>query len=141
MGEIEEKGTLVKMKRSDLSKVRDELIAKQGGRCPICGIPFSGVTKQDIVVDHNHKTGVVRAALHRGCNRVEGSVLGTITQWGKAPTMEVVIASMKRLISFWELHSTDQTGIVYYGHKTANEKTLALNKKRRRKAAAKRKES
>ena len=137
MGTKEEKRTLVKMKRTDIPEIRKMLVSKQHGACPICGGDLTRVAPVNVVIDHCHKTGIVRAALHRGCNKVEGSVLSTITRWGKATTLIQAIATLRRLADFWELHLTDQTGIIYYNHKTATEKRLALNKKRR--LAAKRK--
>jgi hypothetical protein len=41
---------------------------KQGGRCAICGIEFSALSRRPSV-DHNHKTRTVRALLCGSCNR------------------------------------------------------------------------
>lgn len=128
---------LTKMKRTDIPKIRKMLVAKQHGICPVCGGSLIGVAPINVVIDHDHSTGVVRAALHRGCNKVEGSVLFTIKRWGRADTLAKVVATLERLLKFWKLHSTPQTDIIYYGHKTATEKRLATNKRRR--LAAKRK--
>jgi len=130
-----------KFKRTELSTVRDELIHRQRAICPICGRTLLGTAPINIVVDHDHKTGIVRAAVHRRCNGLEGKVLRVFSTWGSVGTKAALIKYAKNLVAFWELHSTPQTEWIYWDHKTANEKTLALNKKRRRKAAAKRKES
>jgi hypothetical protein len=141
MGKEDAKETMVKMKRTDIPQVRKMLVAKQKGICPICGKDLTRTKAVNVVIDHDHTTGVVRAALHRGCNKVEGSVLSTITRWGKASGMAAVMATLKRLLAFWELHSTPQTEWIYYNHKTAAEKRAALNKRRRKQYAAKRKNS
>lgn len=127
-----------KFKKAELSEVRKMLIAKQHGICPICKGSLIGVRDCNIVVDHNHYTGVVRAALHRGCNGMEGKILRFLTTWGKARGMAQVIKTLENLIEFWKLHSTDQTGLIYYDYKTPTEKRLAVNKKRRKTAAKKR---
>jgi len=44
----------------------------------------------------------------------------------------------KNLISFWRLHNTPQTDLIYPDHKTPAEKRLAVNKKRRLVAKKKR---
>lgn len=132
---------LEKMKQADIPKIRSMLMAKQNGVCPICGGDLTKCSASNVVIDHDHKTGFVRAALHRGCNKVEGSVLSTVSRWGKATCMDEVIGTLERLLEFWKLHSTAQTNIIYYGHKTAAEKRLAANKKRRKAAAKKRKEA
>lgn len=122
----------MKMKQSDIPMVRKILIAKQNGVCPICGKDLTRVAPINQVIDHNHETGYVRAVVHRGCNKVEGSVLNTVRRWGKAGTMDEIIGTMRRLVSFWELHATRQTDFIYYNHKTAAEKRAAYNAKRRR---------
>jgi len=121
-----------KCKLSDLPKIRQELIVKQNGLCPICGKDLTRVATKNLVVDHDHSTGVIRAVLHRGCNGLEGKVLRFLTTWGKAKTKLEVIGTLKRLINFWELHSTPQTDFIYYNHKTAAEKRAAYNVKKRR---------
>lgn len=128
-----------KFKRTELPKIRKLLIAKQLGVCPICKKDLTRVAPTNVVIDHNHTTGFVRAAMHRGCNGVEGKVLKLLTTWGKAIGMTQVIKTLENLIEFWKLHKTDQTGLIYYSHKTPTEKRLALNKRRRRRSLAKKK--
>ena len=112
--------------------VRKILIAKQNGVCPICGKDLTRVAPINQIIDHDHDTGYVRAVVHRGCNRVEGSVWNTIQRWGKASGFIEVLGTMQRLINFWNLHSTPQTDFIYYNHKTAAEKRAAYNTKKRR---------
>lgn len=121
-----------KIKRTELPTIKRDLIAKQNGLCPICGKDLTRCNPSNVVVDHDHTTGVIRAALHRGCNGLDGKMLRFLTTWGKAKTKLEVIGTLKRLINFWELHATPQTDIIYYNHKTAAEKRAAYNAKRRR---------
>jgi len=53
----------------------DEMFDRQNGCCAICGEPEIG---RRLSVDHNHKTGQVRALLCQGCN----ASLGKIEQVG-----------------------------------------------------------
>jgi hypothetical protein len=129
---------LTKFKKSELSSVKKELIKRQHGLCPICGGSLIGVASMNVVVDHDHSTGVVRAAMHRGCNGMEGKILRFLKTWGKASTQAQVVKTLERLLSFWSLHATPQTEWIYYGYKTATEKRLATNKKRRLAAKKKR---
>lgn len=49
----------------------------QGGRCAICGSDNPGTKKSRYFdIDHNHKTGKVRALLCRNCNVTVGVVEG-----------------------------------------------------------------
>ena len=128
---------MVKMEEKDIPQVRDMLIKKQEGICPICGKSLARTLRVNIVIDHDHSTGIVRAAIHRGCNRVEGSVWGTVSRWGKASNILQVKEVLMRLIAFWELHKTPQTDIIYYKHKTKAEKAAAYRKKVRNKSNVK----
>lgn len=49
----------------------DHMFAEQLGRCPICSRPLAG--KKLPPVDHNHKTGKVRAILCLKCNVMLGA--------------------------------------------------------------------
>ena len=46
------------------------ILARQGGRCAICG-RANGRTRR-LSVDHDHKTGIVRGAICRVCNDMLG---------------------------------------------------------------------
>jgi hypothetical protein len=52
----------------------DELLARQGGGCAICGATDSGRNGQPLCVDHCHVTGAVRALLCVKCNTAVGMV-------------------------------------------------------------------
>jgi hypothetical protein len=102
---------MIKIKNTKVAKdkVKRELLIKQKGRCPISG---RRMTMQNSVLDHCHYTGVIRAALPRGVNGLEGKI-------------------SQNLIKFWELHRKPQTEYIYPTHKTADEKRDARNKKAR----------
>ena len=129
---------LTKFKQSELSSVKKELIKRQKGLCPICHGSLLNCKPINVVVDHDHSTGVVRAALHRGCNGLDGKILRFLKTWGKAASTREAIQVLDNLVKFWRLHDSPQTEWIYYGHKTATEKRLATNKKRRLAAKKKR---
>jgi hypothetical protein len=43
----------------------NRLLAAQDGKCAICG----GLRRQNLDVDHDHKTGLIRGLLCKRCNR------------------------------------------------------------------------
>ena len=51
-----------------------ELLAKQDGKCAICGDAPGRRYRHQLHVDHCHKTGRVRGLLCRGCNHMLGVV-------------------------------------------------------------------
>jgi hypothetical protein len=52
-----------------------QILAAQGGMCPICKKPLSGWSNP---VDHDHKTGVIRGILCTYCNRKN---VGHFSDW------------------------------------------------------------
>lgn len=108
-----------KVKRKDLDKIRDELIEKQGGRCAVCGQWFAEYPKRDIVVDHDHVTGVIRGALCRNCNRAEGKIKTWCVCAKRQMTALQWIVSLTKYL--W-LHREAQTDWLHPLHKTTEEK-------------------
>ena len=45
-----------------------DYIASRGSACEICGDPGGQTTGTRLVIDHDHRTGVIRGALCRRCN-------------------------------------------------------------------------
>lgn len=127
----------VKIKSTDIAQVRDELLEKQNWICPVCNQSLRYTLTRNIVVDHDHNTGYIRAVMHRGCNKAEGSIFKTAQKWGKAANLQEVIKVLESLIAFWKLHNKPQTNLIYYNHKTPKEKQEAAKKKAAKKRAAK----
>jgi hypothetical protein len=50
--------------------MREELIAKHGDKCSICGKPRSNF-KKNLSVDHSHKSGRIRGLLCFRCNKFQ----------------------------------------------------------------------
>jgi hypothetical protein len=60
----------VKLKSTAIKGYRLEQLEKQNGCCALCG----DVIIDDAVLDHCHKTGLLRQVLHRGCNLMLGKI-------------------------------------------------------------------
>lgn len=129
--------TSKRLKNSELSAVKRELIKRQKGLCPICNKSLLTCRINNVVVDHNHTTGAVRGALHRGCNAMEGKVKNFLMTWGKCNTLQDMVRTLERLIVYWKLHKTPQTEWLHPTFKTDKEKEV-LAKKRRMRAKEKR---
>lgn len=130
-----------KMKRSEMPAVRLELFKKQNGLCPITQRPLPTLQSTNLCIDHDHDSGAVRAVLAKGVNGLEGKVLKLLTSWGSCRDKHEAIKILRGLADYWELHMTPQTDLIYHLHKTPEQKRLAVNKKARKRYAAKKKET
>ena len=60
----------MKLKYSEVKPLREKLLSEQDARCALC----EQLVLEDAVLDHDHKTGVIRGVLHRGCNALLGKI-------------------------------------------------------------------
>lgn len=121
-----------KLKTTEVSRFREQQLAKQDGVCAICLNP---IKPGDDVLDHCHTTGEVRGVLHRGCN----SMLGKIENHMRIARLTGV-ADLSRFLSRVPqyIFKKEHLGVLYPTHKTDEEKRLRRNKlARKRRAAAK----
>ena len=120
-----------KLKVSETAGVLKQMVARQGHVCAICN---KGFTKTDgPVLDHCHKTGFIRGALHRSCNGGEGKVR-VKAQWShKGITPDEFLIGLGKYL---DIHKKPRYQIIYHSHKSDDEKRLATNAKARRKRAA-----
>lgn len=118
------------------------LRTKQGGNCAVCGLAIDLTVKgnkSDYVVDHDHKTGMIRGILHRSCNGAEGKVLNAAGRWGAGGTdLDKVIPFMEKLVAYWKHHYYFPSGVIYPDHKTDEEKAAAARVKANKAAALRR---
>lgn len=85
-----------RLKQSEIKEYREKLIAKQKDICPVCK---TELRPEDSALDHCHKTGHVRAALHRSCNGAEGRIL----QWAGARSRgDDPVEFLQNLIRYWK---------------------------------------
>jgi hypothetical protein len=130
--------SLTKIKNTKKAKdeAKMQLIIEQGGRCPITGRPLRLHTS---VLDHDHDTGRIRAALPTGVNGMEGKIYKNLVTWGKIKTKREAIKTLRNLADFWENSLDNPKDLIYPTHKTPEEKREAAKKKARKAYAAKRK--
>jgi hypothetical protein len=62
---------LNRIKPKDIKPLRTQWLIEQKGLCALCQEP---IAEGEAVLDHCHKTGQLRAVLHRGCNAYIGSL-------------------------------------------------------------------
>ncbi|CAB4153729.1 recombination endonuclease VII [uncultured Caudovirales phage] len=59
----------LRIKPKEIKALRASILAEQNGLCAICQ---EQIDPLEAVLDHDHKTGYIRAVLHRGCNAYIG---------------------------------------------------------------------
>lgn len=94
-----------KLQRKDIPTIRQKLLRRQRGICPICGQKV-----KDPVLDHDHQTEAVRDTLCRNCNRVEGKVL----HWVRTIPGENV-SILRSLAKYWIRHKANRHGLLHPG--------------------------
>lgn len=114
-----------RLKASEVAKCRAELLVKQGGRCAICKLPCS---EAQAVLDHDHSSGAIRAALHRGCNALLGKIENNHKRYG----VPSVHAFANGVAAYLTQHTFNITGLLHPTHRSEDEKRLARNAKARK---------
>jgi hypothetical protein len=123
----------IRIKASDLKRIRKELILEQGNKCPLCERDLSMVQPKQRCVDHNHDltgpaAGAVRGVLCSNCNGNEGRIR-TRAICAKGHLTEV--QWLRNLVEYLEKHSTNQTGYIHHTWKTQEERRIIKNLKAR----------
>jgi len=107
-----------------LKPVRLKLKKTQQGKCPLCGLPLG----DDIVLDHDHASGDVRAVLHRWCN----AVLGKVENWSQRTGRGVApLTFLANTLSYLQYHAAHPSGLKYPTYRTDDEKRERRNARAR----------
>lgn len=132
---LEDVKPLRKLARSQArSWVARYLQNEQGGRCPLCGLHIDLKIKGEGIIDHDHDTGEIRGVLHRSCNAAEGKISNAASRWGaKSGRYEDIIKYLEAVVHYLR---TAHTGMMYFAHKTPDEKKDAAALKRKEARAA-----
>lgn len=85
---------------------KQHLFDKQGGLCPLCGLPLENWNSANL--DHNHATGRCRGLLHPLCNSVlEGKVIGLMYRAGLKGKVDFADV-LENLANYWRQDYNDQ---------------------------------
>lgn len=113
--------------------VKVQILKRQEGKCPLC---TKSITVAEACLDHDHYTGLIRGALCRNCNGIEGKVKNLAVRGRRMLSQKQFIANIVR---YWIKHETDQTGLYHPKHLTDDEKRLKRNAAAVKRRAAKKK--
>jgi hypothetical protein len=116
--------TPIRIKDSDVPRVRVALANKQGGVCAICGTTLSSVSGKDACLDHDHSTGRIRGVLCRLCNGLEGKIKNITNRIKSRCTAETWLS---KLLAYYTEHKENPQTLLHPTHKTADEKRERRN--------------
>ena len=140
----------MKLKYSDIARIRSEIQEKQGNLCAICSCHFKEgyyhhkkkkvIRKHTPVLDHCHKTGNIRGVLCSGCNSLEGKLINAIERWHTSVDISdktQVVHLLYGLAKYYQVHEENNTGYAHPLFKTDEEKRCLKNKRARLKRKSK----
>ena len=61
----------MKLKSTEIKPFREAQLEKQLHRCALCN---EDIDITEAVLDHDHRSGLLRGVLHRGCNSLLGKI-------------------------------------------------------------------
>ena len=115
----------------NLPNIRKELVRRQLGKCPITKRDLRAMAPANVVVDHCHKTGAIRAALPRAINGLEGKLVALCIRWGGCKSTTEITQMLRGMAEYLETHRTPQTEWVHPTHLSPVEARAKRNKKAR----------
>lgn len=124
--------TIRQLKNSEVASVLAQIVKRQGNVCDICKKPFT--QKDKPVLDHCHRSGYVRGALHNSCNGAEGKIKSKAQMGHSGVSPEDFI---KGLQAYYIATAVPRYTFLHPLHKTSDQKRLKNNARARKRYAAK----
>lgn len=110
----------MKLKSREIKAYRETQLAHQNNLCALCGENI----ELDAVLDHDHKTGLIRQVLHRGCNAMLGKIENNMAR--NRLDISRLKTFAERLVTYIEDSKTD---ILHPTYLTPEEKKMKKKKK------------
>jgi hypothetical protein len=114
----------MRLKYTQVKDYREQTLALQNCQCALCG----DIIENDAVLDHDHKTGLIRQVLHRGCNALLGKIENNMAR-NKMDLFRLRTWA-ENLVDYIQ---TTHTGIIHPTHKEKPMRSLPLRGSRTRK--------
>ena len=109
-----------RLKSAAISAYRELELASQGGLCALCSEP---IETGKAVLDHDHKTGLIRGVLHRGCNALEGNITNAL------PRNLITPERLRAIFENWERYHSTPKPLLHPTHRTAEERKIRAKKR------------
>jgi DNA-binding sugar fermentation-stimulating protein len=117
---------LTKLKPKDIKPLREKILLEQSGCCAIC---HEAVMPDEAVLDHCHKTGYIRAVLHRGCNAYIGHMENNLAR------NKITPARLQAIMINFLIYINSHRLYVHPSHLTADEKKARLKRRAKKRRA------
>ena len=118
----------MKIKAKDIKPLREQILREQHGLCAIC---YEIVLPTEAVLDHCHKTGYIRAVLHRGCNAYIGHMENNLARNLISPDR------LANILTNFETYINTHRLLVHPTHKTPEERKERAKKRAKAKRTKK----
>jgi hypothetical protein len=115
----------MKLKHSEIRDWRIRQLGTQDYFCALCG---DSIEPTEAVLDHDHKTGLIRQVLHRGCNSMLGKIENNMPR--SKMTMERLEEFAGRLVEYIK---TQHTEVLHPTYKTPEERKMGRGRGRGKK--------
>jgi hypothetical protein len=119
---------LTKLKPKDIKPTRESILVEQRGLCAIC---HEFIEPTEAVLDHCHKTGYIRAVLHRGCNAYIGHMENNMARNLISPNR------LAKILTNFEIYIATHRLILHPTHRTPEERKERARKRAKAKRAKK----
>jgi hypothetical protein len=113
-----------RLKAAAIAAYRELELAAQGGLCALCG---ETIEAGKAVLDHDHKSGLIRGVLHRGCNALEGNITNAL------PRNLITPARLAGIFENWSRYHSTVKQVLHPSHRTQAERKARLQKRRAKK--------
>lgn len=104
----------MKLKYKEIAPLRERLLVDQSYRCRLCD---DVVYPAEAVLDHDHRSGLLRGVLHRGCNSLLGKIENAM------PRSRVDLSRLSKIADNLIVYLTADP-VSEYLHPTYKEKTM-----------------
>lgn len=111
-----------RLKAAAVRAYRELELASQGGLCALCGEP---IESGKAVLDHDHKSGLIRGVLHRGCNALEGNITNAL------PRNLITPQRLAGIFANWDQYHSTPKDLLHPSHRTADERKIRARKRQK----------
>jgi hypothetical protein len=110
----------LKLKSSEIRDYRIRQLGIQDYACALCG---EDCDPEEAVLDHDHKTGMIRQVLHRGCNCLVGHIENNM------PRNRITMQRLEKiLLNTYGYLTTEHTELIHPTFKTPEERKMAKSR-------------